>query len=89
MSYIDSAGKYHKDSLTMQTVVPQATSVWKNSDHDRQRADHKKDLIQPFLRNGEVNPAFTEAYPDECKEMYGLLPTDEQLAKGQRTNGNT
>lgn len=87
MSYIDAAGKYHKDSPTMQSVVPQATSVWRNSDHDRQRADHQWELIQPYLRNGEINPAFLEAYPDECREMYGLLPTDEEIMKGQRTNG--
>jgi len=87
VSYIDQFGKYHKDSPTMQTVVPQVTSVWKQSDHARQRADHARDLIQPFLRDGSVNPAFTEAYPDECREMYGLLPTEEEIMKGQRTNG--
>jgi hypothetical protein len=87
VSYIDQAGKYHKDSPTMQTVMPQSTSVWKNSDHDRQRADHAWELVQPYLRNGEVNPEFLTAYPDESREMYGLLPTEEQLAKGQRTNG--
>lgn len=87
MGFIDSTGKYYKDSPTMQTVVPQATSVWKNSDHDRQRADHAWELVQPYLRNGEVNPEFLTAYPDESREMYELLPTEEQLAKGQRTNG--
>lgn len=86
MGYIDANG-YHKGDLRMQDAVPQPTSVWKNSDHDRQRADHKWEMVQPYLRNGEVNPEFLTAYPDESREIYKFLPTEEDIAKGQRTNG--
>jgi hypothetical protein len=82
MGFIDSSGKYHKEQATMQDAVPRPTSVWKASDHDRQRADHKFELVQPYLPNGEVNPEFLTAYPTEsASEAYGFLPTDEEIAK--------
>lgn len=83
MGYIRN-GKFHSGNPPMQDMVPQPTSVWKNSDHDRQRADHKHELVQPYNRDGTVNDEFVTAYPAESKEVYKFLPSDEELAKGQR-----
>lgn len=67
----------------MQTIVPDKTSVWKQSDHDRQRADHKAELVRPYLPNGEPNPEFISLYPEESKTTYKFIPTDEELSKEQ------
>ena len=60
-------------------LVEQKTSVWKQSDHDKQRREHKADLIQPYKRDGSVNPEFLEVYELEAKETYKLLPSDDEL----------
>jgi len=63
MGYIDSSGAYHSGTPKMVDITPQATSVWKQSDHDRQRQDHKADLVKPYLPSGDPNPEFIELYP--------------------------
>lgn len=83
MGYIDNKGKYHKGTLVVADSLPSPTSVWKQSDHDRQRADHKRDLVNPYNRDGTPNEAFIEAYPEESKEVYKFIKTDEELAKEQ------
>jgi hypothetical protein len=65
----------------MASIVPQKTSVWKQSDHDRQRADHKADLVRPYLPSGEPNPEFIELYPKESHETYGFIKSDEEISK--------
>lgn len=68
----------------MQNAVPAQTSVWRQGDHDRQRKDHQQDLINPFNRDGTPSEEFKSAYPDESKEVYKFLPTDEELNRGER-----
>lgn len=60
------------------------STIWKVSDHDRQRQDHKQELIKPFLRNGEPNPAFIEQYPEESKEIYKFIPTEQEILENER-----
>lgn len=67
-------GKYHKGDVPMDAAVPRPTSVWRNSDHDRQRADHKRDLLKPHLPNGDWNPLFLEQFPEEAKASWGWEP---------------
>jgi hypothetical protein len=62
----------------MNMVVPSKTSVWRSSDHDRQRADHKKDLIKPHLPNGDFNPEFIENYREEAIELWGWEPPENE-----------
>lgn len=81
MGYIDGFGQYHTGNIPLHEAVPRPTSVWKQSNHDDQRANHQADLVQPYLRNGEPNPAFIELYPDESKETFKFIPTDEELIK--------
>lgn len=83
MGFIGADGKFYTGQPKMASMVPQKTSVWKQSDHDRQRADHKADLVRPFLSNGEPNPEFIELYPVEAQETYGFIKSDEQLSKEQ------
>lgn len=83
MGFIGADGKFHTGQPKMAQIVPQKTSVWKQSDHDRQRREHRQDLIRPFLPSGEPNPAFIEQYPEESKTIYNFIPTDEEIAKEQ------
>lgn len=73
MGYIDASGQYHRENATMDAALPQRTSVWKQADHDRQRADHAAELVQPRLSNGQPNPEFIRLYPDEAKNTYHLI----------------
>lgn len=81
MGFIGADGKFYSGQPKMAEIVPQATSVWKQSDHDRQRAEHKADLIRPYLDNGQPNPDFIEVYPEESQTIYKFIPTDETLSK--------
>lgn len=83
MGYIDAAGEYHTGDPPMATLVQDRTTVWKQSDHDRQRQEYKADLVRPFLPSGEPNPEFIELYPDESKYTYHFIPTDEEIAREQ------
>ena len=83
MGFIGADGKYYSGRPKMAAMVPERTSVWKQSDHDRQRRDHKKDLIRPYLPNGDPNPEFIQQYPDESKYTYKFIPTDEEISKEQ------
>lgn len=42
----------------------------------RGREDNAKDIIQPFV-NGQPNPDFAHAYPEQAKDMY----TEDELAE--------
>lgn len=83
MGYIDSSGKYHKQDAKLNDIVPSKTSVWKSSDHDRQRQDHKRDLIRPYLPNGDPNPEFIQEYREESINTYNFIKSDEDIAKEQ------
>lgn len=81
MGFIGADGKYYTGQPKMANIVPQKTSVWKQSDHDRQRQDHKRDLIRPYLPSGNPNPEFIENYPEESIHTYKFIKSDEQIAK--------
>jgi hypothetical protein len=81
MGFIGADGNFYTGQPKMASIVPQKTSVWKHADHDRQRADHKADLVRPYLPTGEPNPEFISLYPEESKHTYHFIPTDEQLSK--------
>lgn len=81
MGYLDSSGIYHEGSPTLPDMVVERSVNWKQGDHDRQRQDHKVDLIRPYLPNGDPNPAFVEQYPVESQEVYHFIKSDEELSK--------
>jgi hypothetical protein len=79
MGFIGADGKFYSGQPQMAKMVSDRSNVWKQSDHDRQRQDHKADLVRPFLPNGEPNPEFIELYPDLSQNTYKFIPTDEEL----------
>lgn len=81
MGFIGADGKFYAGSPQMAQIVPQPTSIWKQSDHDRQRADHKGDLVRPYLPTGEPNPEFVELYPEESINTYKFIKSDDDIAK--------
>jgi len=81
MGFIGADGKYYPGKPKMAEIVPQKTSVWKQSDHDRQRQDHKADLVRPYLPTGEANPEFIELYPDLAETTYKFIKSDEEISK--------
>lgn len=83
MGFIGADGKFYSGRPKMADITPQKTSVWKQSDHDRQRQDHRRDLIHPYNRDGTPNQDFIDQYPEESKHVYKFIPTDEEQAKEQ------
>jgi hypothetical protein len=83
MGFIGPDGKFYSGMPRMADITPDKTSVWKQSDHDRQRADHKAELVRPYLPSGEPNPEFIELYPEESKHTYKFIKSDEEIAKEQ------
>jgi hypothetical protein len=67
-------GVYSKTNAPMQDAVPRPTSVWKQGDHARQRADHQLDLLSPFDKDGKLSDEFIQQYPDEAVASYGFNP---------------
>lgn len=57
-------------------------STYKASDHDRQRKDFAREIIQPHNPDGTPNEDFINAYPTESQE-YGFVPTIEQIKENQ------
>lgn len=59
--------------IPIQTDNPQ----FKAGDHERQRKDFAKEIIQPYNKDGSINEDFINAYPDESKER-GFIPQGEE-----------
>ena len=55
-------------------VVSKRAITDKRYQQDMQRAEHKRDLIQPW-KQGKLNSEFIEQYPDEAKG-YGYKPKE-------------
>lgn len=74
-------GVYHKGNPDMTKLQARQQSTWKQHDHNRQKKDYAKEIIQPY-KAGAPNQDFIDAYPEESKE-YGFLPTEEDLRNGK------
>lgn len=71
-------GKYIKDTDLTKLSRQSDNSTWKQHDHNRQRQDFSREVVQPFNKDGSPNQDFIQAWPEESKG-YGFLPSDEQL----------
>lgn len=71
--YIDGNGVYHKKVPKPATMVSADQVTYKHWSHDRQREEHRGDLVQPYNRDGTPNQQFIELYPEESNE-YGMTP---------------
>jgi len=81
MGVIGADGKYYSGQPKLVELLPTGNSVWKQSDHDRQRREHKAELVEPYLRSGEPNPEFIELYPDLAQNVYKFIKSDEEISK--------
>lgn len=66
MGYIVN-GEYFKGQPDMSKLVRRQQSTYKQHEHNRQRHDFAKEIIQPF-KNGKLNEDFIQAYPKESKQ---------------------
>jgi hypothetical protein len=64
-------GIYYTKDPTVPELIDKHSSTDKLYDHDRQRENHGRDLIQPWV-NGDPNQQFIEQYPEEAKQ-YGFI----------------
>jgi hypothetical protein len=62
-------GKYYKKEPNIGLMKKGQNPMYKQWDLDRQRMEHRFDLIQPY-KDGKLNPEFIEHYPEEAKK-YG------------------
>lgn len=69
--WIDKYGVYHKGQVDPKDLIDIEQSTYKEADHDKQRREHRRDLIQPY-KDGKVNPEFVEEYREEAKQ-YGFI----------------
>lgn len=81
MGFIGADGKYYSGQPRMAEMIPERNTIWKQSDHDRQRQDHKGELIRPYNNDGTANEDFIEQYPEESKDIYKFIPTDEEIER--------
>ncbi len=57
--------------------LPEFYTLTKQSRISKQRDEHAKDLLQPWVGNGKPNKEFVEAYPEQRDNYF----TKEQLKK--------
>jgi hypothetical protein len=80
-------GKYYKDA-DMNKLRTKTNSMYKQHEHDRQRKDFAREILQPFDRHGNPNEQFVEAYPEEAKE-YGFIKVDEEVKRSEHGQSQT
>lgn len=64
-------GVYYAGDPPLEQMKEPRASTDKQHEHDKQRREHARDLIQPY-KGGKPNPEFIQQYPKEAKE-YGFL----------------
>lgn len=78
MGYIED-GKYKKGKPKVQPLME--SSTYKSWDHQVQRDNHRRDMIQPHNQDGTLNKEFIDEYilkNDEIKEAYRFnLPGED------------
>lgn len=57
-------------------LAPKRAITDQRYQQDMQRAEHKRDLIQPW-KHGKLNEDFTQQYPEESKQ-YGYNPQGDK-----------
>jgi len=64
-------GKYVRGTVDPSQLVDHEQVTWKEADHDRQRREHRVELLQPY-KDGKPNSEFIQQYPEEAKK-YGFI----------------
>ena len=78
MGYILN-GEYHRGEAPVDKMRTKQQSTYKSWEHNRQRKDFAREIVQPYDKNGKPNNDFIQAWPEDSKEVYGFLPSDEDL----------
>lgn len=67
--FIDASGKYHPGQAIEVNTDTAVTD--KQYQHDRQRENHRADIVQPY-KNGKPNEEFILLYPEQS-ETNGFI----------------
>ena len=70
-------GKYYKGDAPGDLKRPRRQPGLKRYEMDREIETFRKDIIQPYLPNGQPNPAYIDAYPDDAQRK-GMVNKDER-----------
>lgn len=76
--YITPDGKYIPKVADVASLRQMDSVMFKAGDHDRQRKDFAKEIVQAYNFDGTPNEDFINAFPEESKQ-YGFIPTEEQI----------
>lgn len=63
-------GIYYSGTQPAVGTAESDSSTYKAYGHDRQRENHRRDMIQPY-KDGRLNPEFIQEYPKEARD-YGF-----------------
>ncbi len=63
-------GIYYTDNQDPAATIESDSSTYKAYGRDRQRENHRRDMIQPY-KDGKLNPEFIQEYPKEARD-YGF-----------------
>ncbi len=70
MGYIKD-NKYYEGNADPSKLRTKQQSTYKQWEHQRQRKDFAREVVQPFDRHGKPNNDFKQAWPEDAKEYYG------------------
>lgn len=62
-------GKYYKSEPKVDQMKNGRAVTDKAYQHDRQRENHRKDIVQPY-KKGKPSGEFIRAYPDEARQYF-------------------
>lgn len=68
-------GKYVPLDPNAVLPVKPDIGMFKQGDHERQRKDYAKEVLQPYNNDGTPNEDFINVYPDIAKDK-GMIPGD-------------
>lgn len=68
-------GKYYKGQPDLSIFKDGINGQYKGWDHDRQRENHRLDLLQPYTSDGKPSQEFIDNYPEEAR-TYGFIKGD-------------
>lgn len=74
-------GKYYKDGEIPQDDLPPIARQAQMSTLAMDAQKHDRELVQPYLPNGELNPEFEKHYPEVVKDWkeQGVLKKGEKI----------
>jgi len=71
-------GKYVRTNAVPDSAkVPRKQILHKQFEAEKDRQEFARDLVQPYLPNGKVNPEFITALPKEA-ERYGFVKREDR-----------